>query len=171
MATATRISLEEYLRTDYEPDVDYVDGVLEDRNVGKRDHSYFHTLLIVRLYSQCQRVGGLVFTEQRLQVSATRCRIPDICVVLGAYPAEQIFTAPPFLCIEILSPEDTMSRMEKKISDYFTFGVKYVWVIDPQERRGWVYSGEVSRLAVEGVLRTADPEVAVALADLLPTTE
>jgi hypothetical protein len=35
MALATRVSLEEYLSTDYEPDCDYVDGVLEERNVGR----------------------------------------------------------------------------------------------------------------------------------------
>jgi hypothetical protein len=38
MATATLISLEEYLRTAYHPDCDYVDGVLEERNVGEWNH-------------------------------------------------------------------------------------------------------------------------------------
>jgi len=39
MATSTQVSLETYLCTVYEPDVDYVDGELEDRNVGHYDHS------------------------------------------------------------------------------------------------------------------------------------
>ncbi len=38
MATA-HLSLEEYLRTDYEPDCDYLDGQLEERNAGELDHS------------------------------------------------------------------------------------------------------------------------------------
>jgi hypothetical protein len=33
------ISLTEYLNTDYEPDTDYVEGMLEERNVGRRRHS------------------------------------------------------------------------------------------------------------------------------------
>ena len=38
MATATLVSLEEYLKTSYEPDCDYVDGVLEERNLGEWNH-------------------------------------------------------------------------------------------------------------------------------------
>ena len=37
--TTTHLSLEEYLRTDYEPDCDYVDGELEERNAGELQHS------------------------------------------------------------------------------------------------------------------------------------
>ena len=38
MAT-TQVSLDEYLRTRYRPDVDYVDGELEGRHVGEKEHS------------------------------------------------------------------------------------------------------------------------------------
>jgi len=38
MTAGTQVSLEEYLGTVYEPDCDYVDGELEDRNVGEFDH-------------------------------------------------------------------------------------------------------------------------------------
>jgi len=170
MATATRISLEEYLRTDYEPDVDYVDGEIEERYVGEYDHGFVQGELYAVLRVLRKRLGWYPAIEQRLQVTPERCRVPDVCVSLEK-PSEQVFTRPPFLCVEILSPEDRMSRMEKKIRDYFTFGVKYVWVIDPQERRGWVYTGAESREALDGMLRTADPEIAVALADILPITE
>ncbi len=30
--TTTHLALEEYLKTDYEPDCDYIDGDLEERN-------------------------------------------------------------------------------------------------------------------------------------------
>jgi Uma2 family endonuclease len=168
MATATGISIEEYLRTDYEPDCDYVDGELDDRNVGQRDHSYLHTAIGAYLFNLRQRLGGHVFTEQRLRVSKTRVRLPDVCVVLGSYPEERVFVNPPFLCVEILSPDDRISRMQRKLRDYFNFGVKYVWVIDPQERRGWVHTSSESREAVNGVLRTSDPEIALPLAEVLP---
>ncbi len=45
MAT-TQVSLEEYLRTDYEPDCDYVDGELEERNVGEKEHSAVQAFFI-----------------------------------------------------------------------------------------------------------------------------
>jgi Uma2 family endonuclease len=44
----------------------------------------------------------------RVHVKPTRFRIPDICIVLGD-KYEKILTKPPFLCIEILSPEDRWS--------------------------------------------------------------
>jgi hypothetical protein len=34
----TLVSVREYLSTAYYPDVDYVDGQLEDRNVGEKEH-------------------------------------------------------------------------------------------------------------------------------------
>ena len=39
MANGTMVSLEEYLTTAYEPDCDFVDGDLEERNLGEWDHS------------------------------------------------------------------------------------------------------------------------------------
>ncbi len=38
MSTAVHLPLAEYINTDYEPDCEYVDGVLEERNVGKTKH-------------------------------------------------------------------------------------------------------------------------------------
>jgi len=73
-----------------------------------------------------------------------------------------ILREPPFLCIEVLSPEDRASRMEVKIDDYFAFGVKHVWVIDPDSKRAWSYTKE-GRLELSMVLATSDPWVTLAL--------
>ena len=39
MAATALVSVEEYLSSVYDPDRDYVDGELEDRNVGEKDHA------------------------------------------------------------------------------------------------------------------------------------
>ena len=39
MATSTQVTVEEYLRTSYHPDCEYVDGEVLDRNVGRKRHS------------------------------------------------------------------------------------------------------------------------------------
>jgi len=39
MGTAAGVSLDEYLRTSYDPDCEYVDGEVVERNLGERDHS------------------------------------------------------------------------------------------------------------------------------------
>ena len=45
MATATIVPVEEYLRTSYDPDMEYVDGALLERNVGERRHSRLQFLI------------------------------------------------------------------------------------------------------------------------------
>jgi Uma2 family endonuclease len=86
---------------------------------------------------------------------------------VGPKPDEQIFTSPPFRCIEIVSPEDRMCRMQEKIDDYLGFGVRYVWLINPESRRAWVYTCERITEVRDGVLRTEGPELAVPLAEVL----
>ena len=89
--------------------------------------------------------------------------MPDICVVAGLEPDEQILTSPPFLCIEILSPEDKISRMQQRIDDYLAFGVRYVWAVDSQTRKAWIYTAEAGREVRDGMLRTEHPEILVPL--------
>jgi Uma2 family endonuclease len=58
-----------------------------------------------------EKMGAVVAIACRIRVKPDRVRIPDICLFL-AEPREQVPTTPPFICIEILSPQDRMSRVE-----------------------------------------------------------
>jgi Uma2 family endonuclease len=102
-----------------------------------------------------------------MRISPSRYRVPDVLVVLGPEPDEQILTNPPFLCIEILSPEDQTSIIQEKIADYLRFGVRYVWLVDPYERKAWIYTQDEIHEVRDGLLRTADPEWIVPLAEVL----
>jgi Uma2 family endonuclease len=167
MKTSAVVSVEEYLSTDYSPDVDYVDGELVERNVGEKDHSRLQTLLTAYLVSRETEYGIHVFVEQRVQISPRRFRVPDVCVTVGPEPQEQIFTTTPFLCVEILSPDDRMSRIQEKIDDYLRFDVQYVWLINPQSRRAWIYTRDGITEVRDGVLRTENPNITVPLTDVL----
>jgi Uma2 family endonuclease len=165
-APSALVPAEEYLHTVYEPDCDYVDGLLVDRNTGEKDHSKAQKELLFFLHERRKLWNLFPIQELRVQVSRTRYRVPDICVVVGPEPDEQILTRAPFLCIEVLSPEDRMSRMQQKIADYLKFGVSYVWVIDPQTRQAWIYTTGAMREVQDGMLRTESPELVVPLAEL-----
>src|ERR1035438_3525486 len=108
MPTGEFVSIWEYLSTSYRPDCDYVDGVVVERNLGEYDHSRLRGEVMVYLHVRRKEWGIRVFPSARVQVSPTRFRVPDVCVVKGE-PTEQIFRTPPFICIEILSPEDRFS--------------------------------------------------------------
>jgi Uma2 family endonuclease len=137
MPTATHIPIELYLHSTYEPDADYVDGEIEERNVGEYDHNSVQQALQFWFRDHEKEWNVRAIQEQRMRVSATRVRIPDVCVFYRGLPIEQVFTKPPLLCIEVLSPEDRVSRVEERIEDFLSFGVKSVWVIDPGKQAGW----------------------------------
>ncbi|HUY94352.1 MAG TPA: Uma2 family endonuclease [Terracidiphilus sp.] len=128
------VSVEEYLHTVYEPECDYVDGRLEDRNVGEYDHSLLQALLAHFFMTNRKEWGVVALTELRTQVKHTRFRCPDVLVLRADAPREQILTHPPLIAIEILSPEDRLSRFRIKIEDYVAFGVENIWIIDPATR-------------------------------------
>jgi Uma2 family endonuclease len=165
MATRALIPVEVYLTSVYRPDCDYVDGEVLERNLGERDHSYIQVALAAYFFARRKALNLEVFTEQRVQVRANRYRIPDICVVLGG-TKEKIFTTPPFLCIEILSPEDRMTRVWERIHDYFEMGVPNVWVIDPETRFAHIASPAGDLHRVNDVLRTTDPALEVPLTEI-----
>ncbi len=164
MAAATLISLEEYLRTTYEPDCDFVDGVVEERNLGEWSHSTLQTVLIGYLFTRARKWNAHVHTELRLRVSPTRVRIPDVCLISREDPADPVPSRPPLVCIEVLSPEDRWSRVEKRIEDFLAMGVPHVWVFDPEERQVFDCTSAGRRLVTEDTLEA--PPVSIHLPDL-----
>ena len=75
------ITVEEYLNTSYDPDVEYVDGVLVERNVGDWLHSLIQSNLIFALRTKYSSIK--VLPELRSRTRETRYRLPDVCVLLA----------------------------------------------------------------------------------------
>lgn len=131
--------MEEYLRTSYRPDCDYVDGEVQERNLGERDHAKLQIWLghLFLMHAEAWQIEPL--TECRYQVSPTRFRIPDLAVTREGAETGRIIQTAPVLCIEILSPEDTWKRIESRIADYLDAGVQCIWVFDPEEKTAFLY--------------------------------
>lgn len=141
MATGTALlTIEEYLKTVYRPDCDFVDGELEKRNVGEHDHNRIQLLIGAWFLSHEKAWNIEVIPEQRTRVSKSRVRIPDVCLVSRSIPVEQVTVTPQLLCIEVLSPEDRLPRMTKRMDDFAAMGVPNLWIIDPAQRIGYIYT-------------------------------
>jgi Uma2 family endonuclease len=150
----------------YEPDCDFVDGILEERYVGEWDHAQLQTDISVYLKTKYKAAGMRVLAELRIRVTPRRVRIPDVCVFL-TNPMQRVPTTPPFLCIEILSPEDRMSRVEVRINDFLAMGVNTVWILDPETRQAFTATAaEGLREVKTGVLRTESPVIEMPLAEV-----
>jgi len=158
-------SIEQYLRTSYHPDREFVDGQVIERNLGERTHSAAQSQTIFYLASRAREHGVKVFPRVRVQVSATRIRVPDVTIIKRSQLQGEIFTAPPHLCIE-LSKDDTMLYIQEKIDDYLRFGVPYVWIINPRLRKGYMATKAGMVEAESGVLAASDPEIRVPVAEL-----
>ncbi len=161
-AAAALVSVAEYLNSTYRPDCDYVDGEVLERNLGERDHSTAQREILYYLAGVYPGLRKRLLPEQRVQVTATRFRIPDVCLLRADAPYESVIRHAPELCIEVLSKDDTMKELMERIRDYFEMGVPVCWLIDPRQRRGWIATPSGVRDAVDGVLRAPGIEMPVA---------
>jgi Uma2 family endonuclease len=118
MATATHIPLEVYLRSSYEPDAEYVDGDIEERNVGEYDHSAVQKAVLIWFYLHEKEWHIRGIQEQRTRVAPSRVRLPDVSVFSRDLPIEQVFTRPQLIAVEVLSPEDRHSISPSGVSPY-----------------------------------------------------
>jgi Uma2 family endonuclease len=131
VSTAILVSLDEYLHTLYRPDCDYINGRLDERNVGMWDHGRLQTALAMYLNANVERFHVIAATEIRVQVGPEHYQVAEVCCVDENQEPDDdgIVTAPPALVIEILSPDDTVPKTEDRIENYLLMGVPFVWLL------------------------------------------
>jgi len=136
----TLVSLEEYFNSSYEPDLEYVDGVLEEKNMGERDHSFLQVAIGAWFFSHRAEWNIDVLAECRTRTLPTRVRLPDVCVVWRGASNQRVRVTAPLLCIEILSPEDRPGRVMKRLDEFVAMGTEHLWILDPADRSAATYS-------------------------------
>lgn len=140
MATLAPVPVEVYLHSSYEPDAEFVDGEVELRPPGEFDHATWQQGIQLWFALHRAKWNIRVLYSLRVRVSATRYRVPDVVVFDRAQPTEQILTRPPIAVFEVLSPEDVMTRVLRKLSDYTEMGVRNIFVIDPRTETFYRFS-------------------------------
>ena len=140
MAT-TKVNVEEYLHTSYQPDVEYIDGELQERNVGEIEHAKMILAVLMWFVGHREEWQIQILPDVRVQVKHERFRVPDVCVCAAPNIDTRIVTTAPLVVVEVLSPEDRIGNYRERVADYLGMGIRGVWVIDPETRNGWDYSG------------------------------
>jgi Uma2 family endonuclease len=148
------MTVDQYLSSMFHPDCDFVDGRIEERNVGEYEHSRVQHMLD-RIFGNNER-SWKVFTSPgcRLQVAAKRFRIPDVMVLRRGTKFTRVIREAPLICIEVLSPEDTWTRIRERLNDYLAMGVEHIWCFEPEAR-------EVRRYTAEGFEKVTGPELTI----------
>lgn len=87
---------------------------------------------------------GIVYTETRFEFAENLTRIPDVAFLsFERFPEsgeeKGKWHLAPDLAIEVISPSDDYEDVQEKITEYFTFGVRQVWIISPESKTLTVY--------------------------------
>jgi Uma2 family endonuclease len=134
MATKALITPRQYLATQFEREPELVHGELVERPLPNLIHGRTQQRLAVHLDGV-----GYCCTEVRMRLAEDLYRIPDVAVFEGTGPTEAVPTAPPLLVVEISSPEDRLDAMLQKLDEYRNWGVRHIWLIEPERKRIHVY--------------------------------
>jgi Uma2 family endonuclease len=68
----------------------------------------------------------------------------------------------PFLCIDVISPGDTLLLLQQRIQEFFDADVVHVWLIDPSGRRAYTATREEGLRECKGGLLPAQERANVA---------
>ena len=132
---------EEYLRSTYEPECEYVDGLLLPKPMPTLMHSRLQAFLVALLVREEEEFGIRVYVELRMKVADGRFRLPDVAVytspVSGRAP-----TQAPWLTIEIVSEGELWHDLKSKINDHHLMGVPNILVADPKAREVLAAGGD-----------------------------
>jgi len=120
----SQIGVEEYLELvlDDRPEPDYVNGEVVERALPTPIHAQIQTLLGI-LFAPLLKRFRLIFVVYR-----------------DTRPEGRYGTAPAFVAIEIVSPDDRYTELAHRLEDYRRWGVPNVWLVDPELKRLYRYS-------------------------------
>ncbi len=141
------INLEEFLALpETKPASEYIDGQIIQKPMPKGKHSTIQGELIIALNRALKpQKTARAFPELRCTFGE-RSTVPDVTVFTwDRIPRDDngeiadSFRAAPDWTIEILSPEQSQTRVTKNILHCLDNGTKLGWLIDPQEQSVLVY--------------------------------
>ncbi len=156
-------TLQEFLELpETKPASEYDQGYSYQKPMPQGEHSVIQSELVAAL-NTALKPSARAFTELRC-IFGEQVIVPDLAVFIQErIPLTQTgrianrFELAPDWLIEILSPQQSQTRLTKKIVTSLAYGTQMGWLIDPQEQAVLVY--------------TPDPPIQVIdrPADYLPT--
>ena len=148
ITSATLYTPEDLLNLPENVQFELVGGQLVERNMSQ-ESSWIAGELHRRLANHCEATGlGWAFPAdagyQCFPDDPGKVRKPDVSFVRNeviarfGMPAGYARFAPD-LAVEVVSPHDIIEALSEKIDDYFSAGVRLVWVIDPLARKAFIH--------------------------------
>ena len=128
------------------PDDGFIHEVVDGELVTSPKNDWFHGCICSRLITALSifvskhRLGKVLASSTGFWMHNRNCRAPDISFVpkerlieLGFKPNERrFFPGAPDLAVEILSPNNTRSEINRRLKDFFSSGTRLAWIINPE---------------------------------------
>jgi Uma2 family endonuclease len=121
----------------------------EKGNIEMSPASFLHSRLQGKIAATLLlQLGGDVFTELAIQTTKG-VRAPDVAWGSEAYTAQHLqdiwASAAPELCIEIISPSNSVQAMQEKVALFLEAGAAEVWLVEEQGKISYYdFSGQIS---------------------------
>jgi Uma2 family endonuclease len=141
-----QITLEEFLALpDTKPASEYIDGEIIQKPIPQTQHSVIQGRLCLELTLAWREAEvAQAFPELRCSFGG-RAVVPDVVVFEEANISydengdiKNVVSIPPDWTIEILSPEQSTTKVLKNINHCLTHGTQMGWLIDPNDRSVFV---------------------------------
>jgi len=139
MLANTQIGVEEYLALVLpdRPEPDYVHGEVVEWASPTPIHAQIQILLGILFAPLRERARLILMSELRVRIEPDVFRVIDFAVYRDRRPEGRFATAPAFIAIEIVSHDDSYNNLTQRLDDYRRWGVPYVWLVDPWQKRLW----------------------------------
>jgi Uma2 family endonuclease len=128
-------------------------------------HGMVQRAVAVALDQAARKAGaGMVVTECGFRLTPEVVQAPDVAFIREerrAMISDRHGEFGPDLAVEILSPDDSAARLQRKIGRYLAAGTSIVWVLDPGSVTVNVYQKP-------GVFRTLTADDQIDAPELLP---
>jgi Uma2 family endonuclease len=141
------VSKEEYLRKYVHKEdgfkYEWIDGEIKKTRGMQKYQAYLQdTLFRAFMLTKAFADGGQICVEVETDTSVAKTRKPDLAFYTKAQMAimrDDISQTPAWAC-EVISKNDDLEEVQKKIVEYFTAGVQCVWIILPKNEMVYVYT-------------------------------
>jgi Uma2 family endonuclease len=158
-AQPTLLTLEEFHRLydGAKPAYEYWYGTAVQKYMPTPLHSFVQLLIVLLL----RRAGWSAIHEVRLKVVSDAEPVSDVIASHSKF-TRRYPTSAPELCIEIMSPDDRLSKALEKARVYLSWGSQFVWIVDPEKGTAWTLSRDAAEplwIPLTGTLRAGDTAI------------
>jgi Uma2 family endonuclease len=131
------------------PDLyEIVDGQIQEKPVGVQQATFATDLIgFLWPYVRAQRLGRVVGENLFQLIPGAPHRRPDLAFVSvdrwplsRTIPAQSAWEIVPDLMVEVISPTNRFVEVTAKLQEYFTAGVRQVWLVDLETFHLMIYS-------------------------------